>query len=153
MPVSSKSSAGVTVVDPVEGFIIALEPVSRKAVRLAVPGSRPDRFGFSLPGIADPLPRGKWKTETESIEKRRIEGIDCEGTRVTNISEDRPSLRIVYEWWASKAFGLIALAVSSGPNGVRTQKIQHIDWRVPDAALFAVPPDYILRDMSLPRSP
>ena len=150
-PVSPGSSIRpTTIVDPVESSILTLESVSKTAIRVTVPASRPEQFGFSLPHIVNPLPHGRWKTETESSEQRNIAGVDFEGTRMTNISEDQSSLRMVYEWWASKTLGLIGLAIASGPNGKHTLRIRHIDWRIPDPALFTVPSDYVLRELHLP---
>jgi hypothetical protein len=132
--------------------MIVLDSVSRTAIRISVPAAQPDRFGLSIPGIVKSLPDGRWKTEAERLEKRRIEGIEFEGTRITNLSEDQPSLKIVYEWWTSKALGLIGLAIASGRNGKHMMRIERIDWRIPDPGLFIVPSNYIIRDMSLPGS-
>ncbi|MDQ2842813.1 MAG: hypothetical protein M3Y72_17595 [Acidobacteriota bacterium] len=109
--------------------------------------SRADQFGLSLPALIHPLPDGEWKVETGTIEKRKIEGIEFEGTRTAFVIEDRPSLTMFYEWWTSKALGLVGSAIASGPNGTHEVRIQHIDWRIPDPSLFAVPSGYIVREV------
>ncbi len=149
-PFTDASVRSTVIVDPPAGFIIALDPVSRTAVRMSVPSSQPDRFGLSLPSTAGPQPDDTWKTVAESIGKRMIEGVEFEGTRITNVSEDQPPLRIVYEYWTSSALGLIGWATASGPNGEHTAKLQGIERRTPSPEQFAIPPDYTLRDMALP---
>lgn len=151
LPASGESPARtITLVDPVGGFIVVLDPASKVAVRMKGQPSKPDQFAFSLPGLIDPLPQGTWKKKTETIERRNIEGVEFEGTRSTDLSEDRLSLKIVHEWWTSKDLGLIGLAVAVGPNERHTVRIKHLDWREPDVGLFTVPSDYRLQELSLP---
>jgi hypothetical protein len=137
-----------TILDPGAGFFVVLDSVSKVAVRILMPGSGHDRFGVSLPGIAGPLPSGRWKTGTEDLGKRMIQNIEFIGTRITNTSGDQPPLRILYEYWTSRDLGLIGLAIVSGPNDKHTAKIQSIDQQTPDASLFAVPPDQTLKELT-----
>ncbi|HEX3683891.1 MAG TPA: hypothetical protein VHU83_15255 [Bryobacteraceae bacterium] len=115
-----------------------------------MPRSQPMGFGLSLPSVDGPQPDDTWKTVTESLGKRMIEGVEFEGTRIINVSEDQPPLRIVYEDWTSGALGLIGWATASGPSGEHTAKLQDIDRRTPDPKQFAIPADYTIRDLALP---
>jgi hypothetical protein len=138
------------IVDPPAGFITVLDPVSRTAWRVSVPGSQPHGFGLSLPSVDGLQPDDTWKTVTESIGKRVIEGVEFEGIRITNVSGDQPPLRIVYEYWTSSALGLIGWTTASGPNGEHTAKLQDIERRIPGPEQFAIPPDYALRELASP---
>lgn len=142
------SVSTITLVDPIEGFVICLEPASKTGIRMSVPTSQADQFGLSLPAMINPLPDGDWKIETGIIEKRTIKGIEFEGTRITYVSEDRPLLKMSYEWWTSKSLGLVGSAIASGPNGTHEVRVQHIDWGTPDPSLFTVPPGYMVRELS-----
>lgn len=149
-PSADASVRPTVIVDPPAGFIIALDPVSRTAARMSVPSSQPDRLGLSLPSIDGPQPNDTWKTVTESIGKRMIEDVEFEGTRISNVSGDRPPLRIVYEYWTSSTLGLIGWATASGPNGEHIAKLQDIERRTPGPEQFAIPPDYTLQDVASP---
>ena len=138
------------IVDTPGGLFIVLDPVSRTAVRVPMISSQPDRFGLSLPSTSGPQPDDTWKTVTESIGKRMIEGVELEGTRITHVSEDQPPFRVVYEYWTSSALGLVGWAAAYGPNDEHTAKLQNIERRTPDPEQFAIPPGYTIRDVALP---
>lgn len=137
----------VSLVDPVAGSIVALVTPAKIAARITVSKSGPDAFAVAFPGIGEMLPAGTWKTKTEGLGKRTIDGVEVEGTRTTQTSEDQPSLIAVEERWFSKNLGLAVLVEASGPNWRHTAKIQKIDYREPDPALFVIPSDYTVREL------
>ena len=149
-PSTDASVRPTVIVDPPAGCIILLDPVSKTAWRVSARGSQPHGFGLSPPSVDGPQPDDTWKTVTESIGKRMIEGFEFEGIRITTLSEDQPPLRIVYEHWASSALGLIGWATASGPSGEHTARLQDIERRTPGPEQFAIPPDYTIRDVALP---
>jgi hypothetical protein len=145
------AAAQITIVDPVGGVLIVMQPGAKTAIRLKLPTSpQPKHFGSSLPGPIDPLPDGKWNATTETVGKRLIQGQEFDGTRITNVSEGHPPVNIVYEYWTSETLGIVGFAKTSGPRGEHTAKVQHIDLHVPDAALFTVPQDYTVQEMNWP---
>ena len=103
-------------------------------------------FRVAFPGMGEALPNVQWRTNTEELGKRTIEGIQAVGTRMTRICEDQPSLRASDERWVSKDLGITLLAEASGPNWKHTVSVQNINRGEPDAALFTIPSDYTIQD-------
>jgi hypothetical protein len=67
----------------------------------------PSQGGISFFGTAVAMP-GK-NTKTEKLDRRTIEGIVCDGLRVTGSSKDQPPRIVVEERWFSTELGLVAL--------------------------------------------
>jgi hypothetical protein len=139
---------GVVLDNPIDGFIAVLDPKTKSAHRVKFPkSSSTDGWGIGagpngLVGVT-----GKTTRKTEDLGKQTIEGVEFEGTRTTTTSDEQPSLVAVDELWISKELGLIGLVKHSGPDSEMTSRIQNVDRTVPDPALFAIPPDYRIRDM------
>jgi hypothetical protein len=90
-----------------------------------------------FPEVGDPLPKRQWSRITEALGKRTIDGFEVEGIRSTVIAEDRPELHATYNSWFSKDLGSTLLTVdASGPNWAYTERLENIDRRDPDPALF-----------------
>ena len=114
-------------------------------------------MGVAMRSMDAGLPAGtKWTARTENLGTRVIDGVSCEGTRMTRVSLNDQSLTAVEERWFSKELGLTLLAEASGPNGKHTTKLHNISCTPPDPSLFQVPADYIIREFGAPdadRSP
>ena len=139
----------IILTDPVEGFLAVLETSAKIAHRVQGPKTG-SRVGFAvsmgptgLVGVT-----GKTTRKTEDLAKQTIEGIEFEGTRTTTTSDEQPSLFAVDENWGSKELGLIGLVKHSGPDGETTSRIQNVDRTAPDPALFVIPADYRIREMT-----
>jgi TonB family protein len=91
------------------------------------------------------------ETNTESLGTQVIEGVEAEGTRITqtipagSINNERP-IEIIYERWYSQELQLDLLVKSVDPrSGEWTQQFTNINRGDPDASLFEIPPDYTVQ--------
>jgi len=131
-------------IDPLARFAAILIP-GNVAHRTALAGS--EAFWVGFPAIGEALPEVQWRTNTEELGKRTIEGIEALGTRITRICHGQPSsLRASDERWLSKDLGITLTAEVSGPNWKHTVRVQIIDRSEPDADLFAIPSAYAIKD-------
>jgi hypothetical protein len=131
-----------------DGFMAGLIPIEKIAGRFQFPNEDRSKLGF---GYAQPGPQitapGKRTTKTESLGKQTIDGIEYEGRRTTTTVEDQPSIIGVEEEWAASD-GLIGWMKSSGPDMQVTAKLHILDRHDPDPALFQIPPDYSIRELT-----
>jgi hypothetical protein len=92
-----------------------------------------------------------YKTNTESLGTKNIEGVEAEGTRTTTtiptgaIGNERP-IDIVYEKWYSKELQLIVYSRHSDPRyGDQTYRLTNISRNEPDPSVFTIPADYTMQ--------
>jgi hypothetical protein len=142
---SDKSIVLVQLVDPLACSIVVLTP-DKIAARIIAPKCGTDPFAVAFPSLQHTLPPGNWDRKTENLGIRKIEGIEFEGTRTTQTSGDQTSMIAIDERWDSKDLRLTGLASGSGPTGRYTARIQSVDRREPDPALFLIPSDYRIQD-------
>ena len=90
----------------------------------------------------------------ESLGQQVIEGVQCEGRRVTStipvgaVGNDLPIL-VVNEQWYSPELQVYVLTKQSDPrSGETIYRLTNINRSEPDRALFEVPADYTLKDES-----
>ena len=88
----------------------------------------------------------------ESLGSQTINGVVAEGTRYTrtipagHMGNDKPVI-IVNEEWYSPDLQMIVQSKRSDPFvGESTYNVTNIQRTAPNAALFAVPPDYTVKD-------
>src|SRR5215471_5453029 len=124
---SNKSIVLVYLIDPSPLSIVLLTP-DKIAARLLAPKDV-NQVGLALPSLLQELPPGNWEWKTENLGRRKIEGIDFEGSRVTRSSPEHPGIVALDESWNSKELRITASAFGSGPNGSYTVKIQNVDRR------------------------
>jgi hypothetical protein len=104
-------------------------------------------MGVAMRSMDAGLPPGtKWTARTENLGAGVIEGVSCEGTRMTGVSLDDQALTAVEERWFSKELGLTLLAEASGPNGKHTARLRIISRTPSDPSLFQIPADYTIRE-------
>lgn len=101
---------------------------------------------------ADPADRKGEEARTEPLGQQTIEGVAAEGTRsvVTipagSIGNDRP-IEIVSERWYSPQLQVVVLSRHSDPRfGETTYRLTGIERDEPDAAAFAVPSDFTVKE-------
>ena len=82
-----------------------------------------------------------------------IEGIEFEGTRITQTSEGEPVLTHTVERWYSDELKLIGLVEISGPYETGTVRLQNLRRQEPDPTLFKIPADYKVQDIQWPSDP
>ena len=103
------------------------------------------------------IEREKRQPNTESLGQQMIEGVLCEGKRVTSTipagaaGNDLP-ITIVNEQWYSPELQVFVLTKQSDPRtGETIYRLTSINRSEPDRALFEVPADYTTRDqLTLP---
>jgi hypothetical protein len=131
-------------IDPVSRFGAILLIPYKVAHRTIVP--EPAEFRVAFPGLGEALPDVLWRTYTEDLGTRNIDGIEATGARVTRISDGQPPLRAAEERWSAKDLGLTLEVEATGPGWKHTVRLQKIERREPDGALFAIPADYRIED-------
>jgi TonB family protein len=99
---------------------------------------------------------GGRRTQTQSLGKQLVEGVEAEGMRTTvtipagEIGNDRP-IEIVNERWYSAELQMVIMTRQSDPrSGEAVYRLTNIDRGEPDKSLFEIPGDYTVKDF--PRS-
>ena len=94
------------------------------------------------------------ESKNESLGSQMIEGVAAEGTRTTHtipagsMGNERP-IEITYERWRSKELQLDVLIKSVDPrSGESTQQMTNINPGEPDPALFEIPSDYTVQELT-----
>ena len=135
---SGESSAVVYLIDPVASSTVILPVEPEVANRTAVPRSSSEPFQVGFPAVGRLLPAGTWRTKMEGLGTRVIDGVEVEGVRTVQTSEDQPPLIAVQEMWSSRSLGLTLVVEASGPNWRHTALLQNLDRHEPDPALFVI---------------
>jgi TonB family protein len=96
--------------------------------------------------------RIKIESNTESLGKQMIEGVEAEGTRTVQtipagaVGNERP-IEIVRERWYSPELQMVVLNRSVDPRvGETTMRLTNILRSEPDASLFQIPSDYTINE-------
>lgn len=139
-PFVARGQAGkiINIFDPVSGEHFSISPETRSARRLSSRSRMPRRRKSDAP-------RG------QSLGTRTIEGVKVEGARQTitiptgRIGNDRP-IEIITEKWYSPELQVILYSSHTDPRiGVHTYRLTELSRMEPDAALFTIPPDYVIK--------
>lgn len=91
--------------------------------------------------------------KTESLGKRIIEGLECEGTRETltieagKIGNERPIQTVTERWYSARLRQDILRKTTDPRFGEMTYKLTRITQSEQPRSLFEVPPDYKVEDM------
>ena len=152
---SGQSVGLVRIVDAGGGFEAQLIPAMKAAFRnsFSPPPSGMKPKWTWIAGSELLYEQGKRSTTTEPLGTMEIDGAVFEGQLTTVTVEGQSTLTARDELWYSESLGIIGLIVASGPNGKITYRIESISRAEPDATLFVVPPDYTIKDISLPLPP
>jgi len=138
----------VTITNQPDGFLVLLVPSEKTGGRLLFPKDQKAGVGFSL--LGNPLMQalGKKSTKTDDLGKQMIEGIEFEGRRTTITMDEQPSVAGVSEEWQNRDLRVFGLLTATGPDGQTSIKLRNVDRRPPDPALFEIPSDYSIRDLT-----
>jgi hypothetical protein len=119
---------------------------------MSSPGGGPETFSFSSQEVSS----GKLTPKVEHLGTQSIEGVLAEGTRTTvtipagQIGNDQP-ITTVSERWYSPELKVTVMTKRSDPRtGTTTYTLKNINRSEPSLALFQVPPDYKIDDMTGP---
>jgi hypothetical protein len=103
--------------------------------------------------------KAEGKVTREDLGHQTIEGLTATGTRTTTvipagaIGNEQP-IRVVSEQWYSPDLQLLVLTKFSDPrSGETTFRLTNISRAEPDRSLFAVPPDYTVKESKIQREP
>ena len=143
---------------------IAIERSYTFNVRVPGPDAPPAPSGAPAP----PLPPGegpqieffshsaKHEAKTEKLDARSFDGVQAEGTRTTvtipagEVGNEQP-IQIVDEHWYSPDLQVVVMTRHSDPRyGETTYRLTNISRTEPASALFQVPSDYTVKDLSVP---
>lgn len=104
-------------------------------------------------GVGEP---GEPAVKTESLGSKIIEGLVAEGTRTTlaipagQIGNERP-IEVVTERWYSPELQLVVMTRNSDPRmGESMYKLTKVQRSEPARDLFEVPPDYTIKESTIP---
>jgi len=162
--------------DPVAQMSYVLDPRSRTARKMPsfrfevkvmappdIPKTPANEIATASPGVyvtttapsgdgyrVESFGGGK-RSQTESLGKQLVEGVEAEGTRATvtiragEIGNDRP-IEIVNERWYSSELQTVIMSRQSDPRfGETVYRLTNIDRGDPDKSLFEIPGDYTLK--------
>lgn len=94
----------------------------------------------------------KVATNTEDLGKQTIEGVECEGKRMTStlpagaIGNENP-IQTVRESWYSPELKMTIMTKQTDPRfGETTYRVTNINRAEPDASLFSLPSDYTIKE-------
>jgi hypothetical protein len=130
------------ILDLAAGRQTVLMPTMRTAVHMVLPQKREIRFASTV--FLDP--GREWKTTTEQIGKRVIEGIEFVGSRVTHTAIDDDGLADATEEWFCDELKLIGAIAVTRPHERYTVSIHNLRRQEPDPDLFNVPADYTIAE-------
>lgn len=139
------------IIEPSTGLRVLLLKDAKVAYRRWGPKIGESGFALGLAGIGEGLsPSHNWSTRSESLSRRTINGIECEGTRIVQTAEDDPNLSNTIERWYSTELNLIGFASAYGPYGSHVARIENLRYEEPDPKVFAIPTDYRIVDLESP---
>jgi hypothetical protein len=141
---SGKRITMIQIQDPIAGFVAFLMP-DLVAPRVITPKMNPpSRGGISFFGTAIGM-SGK-STKTEKLDSRTIEGIVCNGLRVTGTSDDQPPRSVVEERWFSTELGIVIMIEATSPDEHYSARILKVTRTNPDPELFVIPKEYEIQE-------
>jgi hypothetical protein len=117
----------------------------------------------AAPGVPVPPPptfaaghvmarRSSRNARTESLGKQNIEGLVCDGTRVTHtiaageIGNDRPIETVTERWHSPELQTLVMTRTSDPMSGETVYRLTNVRRSEPDKALFEIPAGYTIKE-------
>jgi hypothetical protein len=171
----------ISIFDPVSGINYTLDPQTRIAhkyptaqpvnslnvapaqkLKIERAGKLQDKpisgatFGVPSYGLLGGLYSSESSGKPESLGKQMIEGVEAEGTRITQtipagaMGNERP-IEVSHERWYSQELQLDVMVKWVDPrSGESTQRLTNISRGEPDASLFQPSSDYTIREPETP---
>jgi hypothetical protein len=147
----------ITIVDPVSGKHIHLNPQQKTATEMSFPRIQVPRLPEKITASPAVRPEPRPNFSKEKLGGKTIDGVYAEGTRITTVypagsqGNDR-DITVVTERWISPELGVEVLVKTSDPrNGESTTEVQNLNRGEPDPGLFQVPADYKIQSQPEPR--
>jgi hypothetical protein len=150
---SGKSNSFVVIHDPVAGTAFILHPETKIADQLPAhgrgkkkSGALQDKFEAHIQQeIADGT------VKKEDLGTQTINGVATQGTRYTHtipagqIGNDKPITDVTERWYSADLQVVVKSTRNDPVFGLTTDTLTNIQRQEPAATLFAVPPDYTVR--------
>jgi hypothetical protein len=156
----------LTITDPTTRTHVTLDPEQKVAVRMKTPaladaarGAVPGGPAQSSGPARTPALRDDAEVQTEQLGRRRIEGLQAEGTRTmmtipAHAIGNQSPIRTVSERWFSPDLQVVVLTRRSDPRfGETVYRLVNIRRTEPAPELFTVPADYRIEEQALPLPP
>lgn len=154
---SGQSKSFVVISDPVANENFILHADTKTAEKMAkhfggMKGAMKDALkGRFAPRMQEEIANGNSKKE--DLGTQTIAGVSAQGTRITRtipagqIGNEKP-ITIVHEIWYSEELQIVVKSKRSSPwSGETTYTLTNIQRTEPDAALFAVPSDFTVKEI------
>lgn len=155
---SGKTHTLVTISDPVAGAHYLLDAEQKVARKMTLrPHGRKNGTPEAAQMFQEKMNARMQKEEAsgaikkESLGTQTINGVSAEGTRITRtiptgeIGNDK-AIQVVSERWYSLELQIVVKSVRSDPRfGTTTYTVTNIQRSEPEAALFAIPADYAVK--------
>jgi hypothetical protein len=147
----------IHIFDPVAGFwyILTPEPAVASRHRLDDPATsleQDKKSQHSSPPVSASVHTPNPEPAVEQLGSQLMEGLSVTGRKITTTilagaeGNDRV-LTLMTEIWESSVMGVTLLKKSSDPrSGDLVRRMTNLRETEPDAALFQVPPDYMIRE-------
>jgi hypothetical protein len=160
LPATGEKLQRITIQDPAQQMFVILDP-KNKIAHTYHSGRQ-----LSSPPAAATVPKNtmtpqsnvpKFESKSEDLGTMEIDGLLATGVRHTRttpagvIGNEKPIVT-VNETWYSPELKTVVLSKNDDPqSGQTTRKLTNIQRLEPDPLLFQVPPDYTVKDDSLPQ--
>jgi hypothetical protein len=160
--------------DPVAGMNYVLDPETHTATKYSPVPSDPNMLATLARAKQESMATGKSVTiregnsfatvninpgpavtfPIESLGTKTIEGLECEGTRMSptipagQIGNERPIVVTTERWYSPKLQAEVLVKINDPRSGENTYKLVNVDQSEPSALLFQVPADYTIVDIA-----
>lgn len=148
----------IDISDPVQGVRYHLDVRNHRANQMFLQPNAPapaPQVDFSAPPPV-PAPQLKVDRKTENLGSEMMEGVMVQGKRTTTTfpvgydGNDAPIVTVA-EIWSSKDLGVVVLQRRNDPRmGEIIDRLTNIVRSEPDPALFRLPADYSVQDVTTP---
>jgi hypothetical protein len=139
---SGQAHTGITIYDPVAGYVYRLNPQKMTAVQSVI------RQNASQPGKGMPNPPNSSQVQTQDLGTQTINGVTATGTQLTRtipagtIGNAQP-IQIVRVTWVSTALQVpVQVTITDPRSGNQAMSLTSIVQSDPSASLFVVPSGY-----------
>jgi hypothetical protein len=155
---SGKAHTLVTIADSVAGARYVVDDEHKVVHKMSLRTHSGNASGAMAAGVIPEKMKARMQKEEasgalkkESLGTQTINGVSAEGTRVTRtiaageIGNDR-AIQVVSERWYSPELQIVVKSVRSDPRfGTTTYTVTNLQKTEPDASLFTVPADYVVK--------
>ncbi|MGC2109321.1 MAG: hypothetical protein WA655_07370 [Candidatus Korobacteraceae bacterium] len=152
--------ARITIQDPARHFVIHLDPRTRTATICRMGQTPIAKDVASATGISLPHSASTKTTllKSEDLGTKFFDGVAATGTRTTRafdgevMENGRPVVMVTESWFAHDLQIVVLSETDDNQSGRDSMKLANIVRVEPNPQLFAIPPDYTLKESSLAKA-